>query len=273
MMIAAAAVIAVATIGYIGWTKMQSSPTPAAQNVTAPAHITQAPVQPPVSEDVAQPASSARTAGSAKSSQPTSAQPVEQGPDITLSTKAEHPSADRPSPSRKSNSTVAANTAPKTPPATNSAPIVVKNEASNPVPPNPFQTAAAPPPSAGSLTAPSNTNDAAISGIMSTVTVRTPQQAPQKLKVSQGVSQGLLIKSVDPVYPALARQMRIQGAVELMANIAADGSITSVKLLSGDSILAQAAITAVKQWKYKPYYLGDQPVAIQTQITMKFKLP
>jgi protein TonB len=103
--------------------------------------------------------------------------------------------------------------------------------------------------------------------------VSTPQQAPQKLKVSQGVSQGLLIKSVDPVYPALARQMRIQGSVELLANIGKDGSITSVKLLTGDSILAQAAINAVKQWKYKPYYLGDQPVAIQTQITMKFKLP
>jgi protein TonB len=274
MMIAAAAVIAVATIGYIGWTKMQSSPTPTAQNVTAPAHIAQAPVQPPVSEDIARPVSSARsTASTAKSSQSASTQPIEAGPDVTLSTKAERPSADRPSPSKKSNSTVALNTAPKTPSAAKSAPIVVKNEASNPVPPSPFQTDSAQPPAAGSLSASSNTNDPAISGIMSTVAVSTPQQAPQKVKVSQGVSQGLLIKSVDPVYPALARQMRIQGSVELLANIGADGSITSVKLLSGDSILAQAAINAVKQWKYKPYYLGDQPVAIQTQITMKFKLP
>jgi TonB family protein len=268
LMIAAVAVIAVATIGYIGWTKMQSGPTPVEQNVTAPAHVAQAPVQPPVSEDVAQPASSARSTGSTKSSQPASTRGVEQGPDVTLSTKAE-----RPSPSKKSDSTVEPNAASKTAPATKSAPIVVKNEASNPVPPSPFQADSAQPPAAGTLTAVSNTNDAAISGIMNTVKASTPQQAPQKLKVSQGVSQGLLIKSVDPVYPALARQMRIQGAVELMANIGADGSITSVKLLSGDSILAQAAITAVKQWKYKPYYLGDQPVAIQTQITMKFKLP
>jgi len=269
MMIAAAAVIAVATIGYIGWTKMQSSPTPAEQNVTAPVHVAQAPVQPPISENNAQPASSARsTAGTAKSSHLASTPEVEQGPDVTLSTKAE-----RPSPSKKSNSTVDPNTAPKTAPATKSAPIIVKNDASNPVPPSPFQTDSAQPPAAGTLTAASNTNDAAISGIMSTVKASTPQHAPQKLKVSQGVSQGLLIKSVDPVYPALARQMRIQGSVELMANIGADGSITSVKLLSGDSILSQAAITAVKQWKYKPYYLGDQPVAIQTQITMKFKLP
>jgi TonB family protein len=274
MMIAAAAVIAVATIGYIGWTKMQSGPTPGAQHATPPAHVAQAPVQPPVSEDVAQLASSAHGSASAeKSSQSATPQEVEQGPDVTLSTKAERASADRPSPYKKSNSTVAANAAPQTTPATKSAPIVVKNEASTPVPPSPFQTDSAQPPAAGSLTAASNTNDAAISGIMSTVAVSTPQQAPQKLKVSQGVSQGLLIKSVDPVYPALARQMRIQGAVELLASIGADGSITSVKLLSGDSILAQAAITAVKQWKYKPYYLGDQPVAIQTQITMKFKLP
>jgi len=274
MMIAAAAVIAVATIGYIGWTKLQSGPTPVAQNFTAPAHIAQAPVQPPVSEDIAQPASSARsTASAAKSSHSASMPEVKQGPDVTLSTNTERPSTERPSPSKKSNSTDEPNTAPKPAPVTKSAPIVVKNEPFNPVPPSPFQTDSAQPPTAGSLASASNTNDAAISGIMSTVTVSTPQQAPQKLKVSQGVSQGLLIKSVEPVYPALARQMRIQGSVELMANIGADGSITSVKLLSGDSILAQAAITAVKQWKYKPYYLGDQPVAIQTQITMKFKLP
>ena len=72
---------------------------------------------------------------------------------------------------------------------------------------------------------------------------------------------------------ALARQTRIQGNVELLASIGKDGSITAVKLLSGDTVLSRAAIDAVKQWKYKPYYLDDQPVAIQTQITVKFKLP
>jgi len=108
---------------------------------------------------------------------------------------------------------------------------------------------------------------------MSTTAAALPQQPPQKLKISQGVSQGLLIKSVDPIYPPQARQMRIQGSVELLASIGKDGSITGVKLISGDSILSRAAIDAVKQWKYKPYYLNDQPVAIQTQITVKFKLP
>jgi protein TonB len=108
--------------------------------------------------------------------------------------------------------------------------------------------------------------------MMSTAAVNLPQHT-QQVKVSQGVSQGLLIKSVDPVYPPLAKQMRIQGAVELLANIGKDGSIRTVKLISGDSVLSRAAIDAVKQWKYKPYYLGDQPVEIQTQITVNFKLP
>jgi len=151
--------------------------------------------------------------------------------------------------------------------------MVVKNQVSNPVPPSPAQQDSAPPPAPGSLGVASNASDQAISGIMSTTATNLPQQPPQKLRISQGVSQGLLIKSVDPIYPALARQMRIQGAVELLASIGKDGSITGVKLLSGDSVLSRAAIDAVKQWKYKPYYLNDQPVEIQTQVTVKFKLP
>jgi len=67
--------------------------------------------------------------------------------------------------------------------------------------------------------------------------------------------------------------MRLQGAVLLQAIIGKDGSITSVKALGGDSILARAATDAVKQWKYKPYYLNGEPVEIQTQIAVNFKLP
>jgi len=107
--------------------------------------------------------------------------------------------------------------------------------------------------------------------MISSAPVNLPQ--PAKIKVSQGVSQGLLIKSVEPVYPPTARQMRVQGAVELLANIGKDGSIREVKLISGDPVLSRAAIDAVKQWKYKPYYLDDQAVEIQTQITVNFKLP
>jgi TonB family protein len=101
----------------------------------------------------------------------------------------------------------------------------------------------------------------------------TPTPVLQHLVVSQGVSRGLLVKQVQPVYPRTALEMRIEGAVELMATIAKTGNISTVRVLSGDKELSRAAIDAVKQWKYKPYLLNGEPVDIQTQITVKFKLP
>lgn len=59
----------------------------------------------------------------------------------------------------------------------------------------------------------------------------------------------------------------------MLATIGANGSVTEVKLLNGDMMLSRAAMDAVKQWKYKPYYLDDKPLEIQTQITVNFKLP
>jgi protein TonB len=265
----AAVLVAVAAIGYIGWTKMQpENGAPAAQKLSPPAQI--APVQPPTPAAALPSASPAQdTATTPIPSQPESASPIEQGPDITLSTTAARPPA-----AKKSPSIVAPNTVVRTQSdAKVSVPIVVKNEVSHSAPPSPLQPDSAQPPAPGSLGVASSANDQVISGIMSTTATTLPQQAPQKLKISQGVSQGLLIKSVEPIYPALARQMRIQGSVELLASIGKDGSITSVKLISGDAVLSHAAIDDVKQWKYKPYYLNDQPVAIQTQITVKFKLP
>jgi periplasmic protein TonB len=95
----------------------------------------------------------------------------------------------------------------------------------------------------------------------------------QAMSVSQGVSRGLLIKTVQPTYPANALRMHIEGAVELLATITKNGDISTVKILKGDASLARAAADAVKQWKYKPYLLNGEPVEIQTEITVKFKLP
>ena len=67
--------------------------------------------------------------------------------------------------------------------------------------------------------------------------------------------------------------MRIQGAVQLLATISKEGQISNLSVLNGDSILARAATDAVRQWKYKPYYQNGEPVEIQTQITVNFKLP
>ena len=95
----------------------------------------------------------------------------------------------------------------------------------------------------------------------------------QTLNISQGVSQGLLIKKVAPQYPANALRMRIEGTVELIATISKTGEISHIKILSGDAQLTKAAADAVKQWKYKPYLLNGEPVEIQTQVTVNFKLP
>src|SRR6202035_4924036 len=100
-----------------------------------------------------------------------------------------------------------------------------------------------------------------------------PVPVLQTLNVSQGISQGLLIKKVAPVYPSSALRLRLEGSVQLLATISRKGDIAAVKILSGDQTLAHAAADAVKQWKYKPYLLNGSPVEIQTQVTVNFKLP
>jgi len=95
----------------------------------------------------------------------------------------------------------------------------------------------------------------------------------QTLSVSQGVSQGLLFKKVAPSYPQNALRMRVEGPVELVATISKNGDITHIKVVSGDAMLTKAASDAVKQWKYKPYLLNGEPVEIQTQVTVYFKMP
>jgi periplasmic protein TonB len=112
-----------------------------------------------------------------------------------------------------------------------------------------------------------------IGGIISSAPVAVPKVAtPQRVRVSQGVSQGLLIKKVQPAYPPLARQARIQGQVLLQAEISKDGAIQNLRLISGHPMLAPSAIEAVKQWRYKPYYLNGEPVEVETQITVIFSL-
>ncbi len=118
-----------------------------------------------------------------------------------------------------------------------------------------------------------NADKNAISGIVASTPVAVPTAAAHTIKVSQGVSQGLITKRVQPAYPPQALQMRLQGAVQLQAEIGKDGSITGVKVLKGDSILSRAAVAAVKQWKYKPYFLNGEPVAVETEVTVNFKLP
>jgi protein TonB len=112
-----------------------------------------------------------------------------------------------------------------------------------------------------------------IGGILSSTAVAVPKAAtPTRVRVSQGVSAGLLIRRVQPNYPQLAKQARIQGQVVLQAEISKDGTIQNLQLISGHPMLAPAAIEAVKQWRYKPYLLNGEPVAVDTQVIVNFSL-
>jgi protein TonB len=97
-------------------------------------------------------------------------------------------------------------------------------------------------------------------------------QLPQRVRVSQGVMQGLTLTKVPPHYPEKARKKRIQGIVLLHVLIGKDGNVETAELVSGHPMLAPAAIDAVKQWKYKPYLLNGNPIVVETEIQVNFTL-
>ena len=143
----------------------------------------------------------------------------------------------------------------------------------------PEQPSAAPPPSMAGIAGgvPGGVAGGQIGGVVGGVVgsvgnYMPSKPAPQRVRVSQGVTQGLLIKKVEPQYPPIAKQARVQGTVVLQAEIAKDGSIQHLQAVSGSPLLVGSAIQAVKQWKYKPYILNGQPVEIETTITVNFHL-
>jgi periplasmic protein TonB len=120
---------------------------------------------------------------------------------------------------------------------------------------------------------PGGTMGGVLGSVMSSVPTAVPKVAtPQRVRVSQGVSQGLLIHKVQPQYPPLARQARIQGVVVLQALIGKDGSIQNLHVVSGHPMLTNSALEAVKEWRYKPYYLNGEPVEVETTINVNFTL-
>ena len=112
-----------------------------------------------------------------------------------------------------------------------------------------------------------------IGGIISNAPMAVPKVAtPTRIRVSQGVTAGLVIKKVNPTYPPLARTARVQGSVLLAAVIGKDGTIQNLHVVSGHPLLTQAALDAVRQWRYKPYILNGEPVEVDTQVTVNFTL-
>jgi TonB family protein len=285
VLLGVAAAVIVATGLYVGLTQFHgkvSVPVASSQQTTpAPALTTSPstaakPAKPPApaASSVPAPATSIPTASIPTT--PQTAEPSESGDADTTAESAQ------PTPSPKTSAASAAKgSAKSTSPASSTAatpasdnkpaaqPIVVKNGASAGA-----QTRAAAPdaPAPNVIGIAPSSSGGALSNLLPNQGT-APKPILQTLNVSQGVSQGLLIKKVQPAYPPNALRMRLEGAVQIQATIGKSGNIAAVKVLSGEPLLAKAAVDAVKQWKYKPYYLNGEPVEIQTQITVNFKLP
>jgi TonB family protein len=256
ILIAAVAVLALAALGYLGYGKLGKSNT---QPVSTPRDSERsAPAPAPMSSPVAP---SVSTPGRASSSTQGLASKT------VTAARVDKPSAGvGDSPVTRIAAIIAANSEPemKQP---DSAPIHVKSttrarthgqaEESAPPLPSPLAVASA--------------NDSTLSGLMSSASTNVPKPTLATVRISQGVSQGLLIKRVQPKYPQAALAVRAQGAVQIEATINKEGNVTNLKVLSGDPVLARAALEAVRQWRYKPYYLDGAPVEIETQITVNFK--
>jgi periplasmic protein TonB len=96
--------------------------------------------------------------------------------------------------------------------------------------------------------------------------------APARIKQGGNVTAASIITQTRPVYPPLARQARIQGNVVLHAIIDKDGRVAQLEVVSGHPLLVQAALDAVKQWRYKPTQLNGDPVEVDTTITVTFTM-
>lgn len=81
-----------------------------------------------------------------------------------------------------------------------------------------------------------------------------------------------MISSVPPTYPALAKAQHISGDVRIDALIDANGRVTTMKIVSGPTLLHQAAMDALRQWKYQPATLDGKPVAMHLAVTIQFRL-
>jgi len=95
---------------------------------------------------------------------------------------------------------------------------------------------------------------------------------PKPIAVSSGVAAGLLIQRTPPVYPTIAKAARVGGTVELHATISKNGTIKDLHVVSGPAMLQQAAVEAVRNWRYRPYMLNNEPIEVETSVSVVFSL-
>lgn len=103
------------------------------------------------------------------------------------------------------------------------------------------------------------------------VTVVHPP-APASIRLPSRLVESTIIYKTIPQYPAIAKAARIEGTVELQAIISKTGTIENLRVASGPPMLQQAAVDAVKTWRYRPYLLNGQPIEVETTVDVIFKL-
>ena len=124
------------------------------------------------------------------------------------------------------------------------------------------------------LTAKSNANDLVPAPLHSdTEKPGGGMASPAQAQTSTSMTDGTLLRKVQPVYPAQALAQHLEGSVVLQATVAEDGKVQDVTVLSGDPLLARAATDAVRQWQYEPFHADGKPIQKQTEITIDFKAP
>ena len=101
---------------------------------------------------------------------------------------------------------------------------------------------------------------------------KVKQEAPKKVTISAGVSQGLAISRPSPTYPAIAKAARVSGTVVLRATISKTGTIEGLQVVDGPPMLRQSALDAVRTWRYRPYLLNGEPVEVDTTVNVIFSL-
>jgi protein TonB len=247
------AVLALAALGYLGYGELgKSSKTPARQPMSSPRDSRQpAPAPAPISSPEALPSTS--TPGPASSAPKTATAAPQNKP----SAGASNPQVIR----------IDANVAANSEPGTKKASTPLRVKSGNKMPAQAEESA----PSLPSPLTIASADDSNLKGLISSASSNLPKPSLATIRISQGVSQGLLIKRVQPIYPPAALKVHAQGAVQIEATINKEGTVINPKVLRGDAVLARAALDAVRQWRYKPYYLDGEPVEIQTQITVNFK--
>ncbi len=111
-----------------------------------------------------------------------------------------------------------------------------------------------------------------LGGVIGVKAPPPPKVTPKRVMVGGNVQAARLVNKVQPLYPPLARQTRISGTVKLHAIIGKDGSVQQLVMVSGHPLLVQAALDAVKQWRYQPTLLNGEPVEVDTEIDVIFSL-